>query len=129
MTGAEALLKHAAAVKDKPFAASFARLPLRFRSSRAPGLRMQVHVATTGPEPGNWLISVDDDNCRVFVGSVATPDARLFTSSDIGHSILHGELPLDEALTAGLLDYDGDPVALRRFSECFEFGGRHDGQD
>jgi hypothetical protein len=84
---------------------------------------MQVHVATTGPEPGNWLISIVNRTCRVFVGSVATPDARLFTSSDVGHSILNGDLPIDEALLTGLLDYDGDPVELRRFGACFEFGG------
>jgi hypothetical protein len=84
---------------------------------------MHVHVATTGPEPGNWLISIANRTCRVFLGSVTTPDARLFTASDVGHSILTGELPIEEALSNGLLDYDGDPAELRRFVACFEFGG------
>lgn len=123
MTGAEALVHYAAAAKDRPFAADMARLPLRFRSAIASGMRLQVNIVTTGPEPGSWLVSVDKDACRVFMGSVASPDARLFTSSDVGHSILNGELPINEALLTGLLDYDGDPVELRRFGACFEFGG------
>ena len=78
---------------------------------------MRVHVATTGPEPGNWLIAVDGDVCRVMLGSVPDPDARLYTDSEIGHSILNGGLSIDEALASRLLDFDGDPrraAALRR---------------
>jgi hypothetical protein len=122
MSGPELLVTHAAAAGDRPFAASIARLPFKFRPGSSSGVRMQVHVATTGPEPGNWLVSVDKRTCRVFSGSVATPDARLFTSSDVGCSILSGDLSVDEALLTGLLDYDGDPVELRRFGTCFEFG-------
>lgn len=84
---------------------------------------MQVQIATTGPEPGNWLVSIAGDRCRVFMGSVARPDARLYTSSDVGLWILARRVSIEEALSSGLLDYDGDPAALRRFGECFGFGG------
>jgi hypothetical protein len=123
MSGAEALVRHAAIAADKPFAATIAQLPSRFRQKAASGMSMRVHLATTGPEPGNWLISVDESACRVFVGSVLEPDARLYTDSDIGHSIISGMLSVDEALTSRLLDYDGDPGVLQRFRSCFEFGG------
>ncbi len=123
MTGAEALVKHAATADNRPFAASIARLPLRFRPGAARDIRMQVHVATTGPEPGNWLVAVAENTCRVLQGSVATPDARLFTDSDIGHSIITGQLSVGAALASRLLDYDGDDEELRRFGACFEFGG------
>jgi hypothetical protein len=122
MTGAEALLRHLATADDRPFAAAMACLPSAFRPGTAEELRLEVQVATTGPEPGNWLISVRDSICRVLVGSVLVPDARLFTDSEIGHSILTGRLTVDEALSSRLLDYDGDPAALRRFRTCFEFG-------
>jgi len=107
----------------KPFASSIACLPLRFRPDHAPGIRMQVHVATTGPEPGNWLIAIDEGICRVFLGSITSPDARLYTSSEIGANILSGALSVGEALASGLLDYDGDREALRRFAACFQLGG------
>ncbi len=83
---------------------------------------MRVHVATTGPEPGNWLITVDETGCPVLPGSIASPDARLYTDSDIGNGILTGELSVDETLASRLLDYDGNPEELRRFGACFRFG-------
>jgi hypothetical protein len=112
------------AAKHRPFAASIARLPSKFRPDVASGVRMNVHVATTGPEPGNWLISVCESTCRVLLGSVPMPDARLFTDSEIGHAILDGLLSIDEALSTRLLDYIGEPAALRRFAACFQLGGR-----
>lgn len=108
--------------RRRPFADSIAALPLSFQPGVAADIRMRVHVATTGPEPGNWLIVVEGGECGVFIGSVPRPDARLYTDSEIGRSILAGEVSIVQALTRGLLDYDGDPVALRRFGACFEFG-------
>jgi alkyl sulfatase BDS1-like metallo-beta-lactamase superfamily hydrolase len=107
----------------RPFAASIMALPLSFQPAVSADLRMRVHVATTGPEPGNWLIVVEDGVCRVYVGSVPQTDARLYTDSEVGRSILTGETSIRRALTSGLLDYEGDPVALQRFRSCFQFGG------
>jgi hypothetical protein len=83
---------------------------------------MKIHIAATGPEPGNWLVAIDDGACEVLSGSIADPDARLHTPSDIGHSILSGSLPVGEALAGGLLCYEGDPDLLRRFRSCFHLG-------
>jgi hypothetical protein len=121
MTGAEVLAQHVAAL-GRPFAASIAALPARFTPDDA-ALTMFVHIATTGSEPGNWMVSIDRNACRVFLGSVAAPHARVFTSSDVGHLILTGRLSIERAIALGILDYDGDPAALRRFAGCFDFGG------
>jgi hypothetical protein len=122
MNSAEQLIQHRAAALNRPFAASIARLPLRFRPGAAPATRMRVQVATTGPEPGNWLVAVDESACRVFQGSVASPDARLYTDSEIGAAVLNGALSVADALTSRLLDYDGDPEQLRGFRACFQLG-------
>jgi hypothetical protein len=122
MNSAEQLIQHQAAAVDRPFASSIARLPSRFRPGLAPGLRMRVHVATTGPEPGNWLVTIDEADCRVFLGSVAAPDARLYTDSEIGASVMNGVLSVAEALASRLLDYDGDLEQLRGFGACFRLG-------
>ena len=109
--------------RKRPFACGKAILPSGFRPGRAVGIGMPLHVGTTGPEPGNWLIAVDETSCRVLPGFIATPDARLYTDSEIGHSILVGEITVGEALRSRLLDYDGDPEELRRFGACFRLGG------
>ena len=112
-----------AALQDGSFVAGINLLPLKFRAHRAGDMRLNVHVATTGPEPGNWLIAVQHGICRVFMGSIMCPDARLYTSSDTGTDILSGSLPVEEAVTRQLLHLDGDPDALRRFAACFQLGG------
>jgi hypothetical protein len=122
MNTAELLAQHQATAGFRPFASSIAALPLRFLPGTARGIHMRVHVATTGPEPGNWLVALAGGVCRVMLGSVPEPDARLYTDSEIGHSILNGSLSIDEALASRLLDYDGDPRELRRFGACFQFG-------
>jgi len=119
----ELLNRHQAAAAHRPFASSIAALPLKFLAGAAAGIRMRVHIATTGPEPGNWLVDVDGRVCRVLLGSIPEPDARLYTDSEIGHSILNGDLSIQEALASRLLDYDGDPRELRRFAACFQIGG------
>ncbi len=122
MKTAEYLARHHAATGFRPFASSITALPLRILPSAARDIHMRVHVATTGPEPGNWLVSLKNGVCRVMLGSVPEPDARLYTDSEIGHSILNGGLSVDEALASRLLDYEGDPRELRRFGACFQFG-------
>lgn len=109
--------------EKRPFASAIALLPSMFRPTCRPSVRMRVHVATTGPEPGNWLIAIDERGCRVFPGFIATPDARLYTDSEIGHSILTGGTTIGEALRSRLLDYEGDLDKLRHFRACFQFGG------
>ena len=122
MNNAEQLVHHQAAAVDRPFASSIAALPFRFLPGVASGIRMRVHVATTGPEPGNWLVAIDRGVCRVLLGSVPEPDARLYTDSEIGTAVLNGALTVGEALASRLLDYDGDPEQLRGFGACFQLG-------
>jgi hypothetical protein len=110
-------------IGQRTFASGIAGLPLKFRPHEARDMSMQVHVATTGPEPGNWLITVAEGVCRVIPGSVVSPDARLYASSETGAEILSGALSIAEAVTRRLLDYDGDTEALRRFAACFQLGG------
>jgi hypothetical protein len=81
---------------------------------------MRVHVATTGREPGNWLIAIEEGICRVLLGSVTTPDARLFTSSETGHEVLRGSIPILDALRRRLVHWDGEPEAFFRFVTCFQ---------
>lgn len=104
---------------DRPFASSIASLPRRFRPT---GICARVHIATTGREPGNWLVAVDNSSCRVIPGSVPRPDARLYTDSQIGHSVLTGKLSVEEAVASRLLDFDGEPELLRRFRDSFVLG-------
>jgi hypothetical protein len=96
-----------------------AKLPLQFRPGTAASERLRVHIAITGPEPGNWLISIDGSRCQVFRGSVHDPDARVYTASDIGHQILNGITSLADAIAGRLIDFDGDRYALRRLAKSF----------
>lgn len=103
-----------------PFASRVTNLPSRFRPVRSPApSRIRIHLATTGPEPGNWLISITGDDCRVFKGSLLAHEARVYTASDIGIAILDGLMPLRDALGARLVDYEGDIEALRYVAASF----------
>lgn len=107
-----------ARLPEKPFASSMNALPHRFRPSVGARLRARVHVATTGPEPGNWLIAIDGEQCRIFTGSIPSPDARVYTDSEIGQTILEGGQSLRSAIESRLLDYDGDIESLRSVAAC-----------
>jgi hypothetical protein len=121
MSGAEILVQYAAAAGGQ-FASSIAALPEKFRPGSATS-PIDVHIATTGSEPGNWMVSIGSASCRVFLGALATAHARVFTSSEVGHSIITGRLSIEDAISLGVLDFDGDGNALRRFAGCFDFGG------
>jgi hypothetical protein len=104
--------------KARPFAFSMRSLPHRFRPRSGHHVPVRVHVATTGPEPGNWLIAIDANQCRVFDGSTPEPDARVYTDSTIGAAILSGDQSLAAAIASRLLDYDGDLEVLRSVAAC-----------
>lgn len=110
-------------LRHRPLASGIAGLPLQFRPHRARDMSTHVQVATTGPEPGNWLITVAEGVCRVFPGSIASPDARLYASSETGAEVLSGTQSIAEAVARRLVHYDGDREALRRFAACFRLGG------
>ena len=102
--------------RERPLSARLADLPRRFQSAGPRGASGSVHLAVNGPEPGNWLITLAGDRCRVLAGSVPDPEARVYTDSEIALAVLDGAVTLEEAVRARLVDYDGDPGILRRLA-------------
>lgn len=116
--------KTLARTRPRPFASRIADLPSRFRPDPWDTRRVHVHVATTGPEPGNWLIAVDGSKCAVFKGSLPTSEARVYTDSEIGVAVLDGVMSLRNAVDSRLVDFDGDVAVLRYLARSFGLDGR-----
>jgi hypothetical protein len=110
----------ATAHASTPFARAIQSLPLAFRADRARGGSARVHIATTGPEPGNWMLTVSGGKCVIEKG--ATPGMRpvVHVPSDVWVLIARRQLDPLVALDQGLLHFEGEPELFHKLRSWFD---------
>ena len=101
------------------FAEAIRSLPRAFRPEQAADGGARVHVAATGPEPGNWMITVREGKCTVEKGAIPGVRPVIHVPSDVWLLIARRELAPEEAMSQGLLYFDGEPEVFHKLRSWF----------
>lgn len=89
-------------------------LPKKFDASKAESLDATVQMNITGPEGGQWAITVKNRNLAVRKGSEEKPTMTI-TMADLDFvDLINGKMSGEKAFMSGKLKFDGDfSVALK----------------
>ncbi len=95
-------------------------LPQAFKAERAGGTAAVVQIAASGPEPGDWIITINGGICSVEQGTAASPNVTINTPSDVWLKIMRRELDGASAFMSGQFSFSGDMGILMQFGSWFE---------
>ncbi len=89
-------------------------LPDRFKAEKAEGIDVTAQINVSGPEGGNWTITVKDKKMKVTEGVYEAPDLTLKMTPTDFLDMVNGKLSAEKAFFTGKVQFKGNiAVALK----------------
>lgn len=82
-------------------------LPTRFSPEKAKGVEATVQMDITGPNGGNWTITIRDQKMTVKGGVHPSPTMGIRIADSDFVDVVNGKMSGVEALMAGKLEFNG----------------------
>jgi len=101
--------------------AVFDRMPAMFQPGAAAGVEVIFQFRITGPEGGDWHVTVKDKTCTVTPGTHSKPTTTLKMVDEDFLKLVGGQLPAMQAYTSGKLKIEGDVMKSQLVQKLFKF--------
>lgn len=89
-------------------------LPARFKPEKAEGVNVIAQINISGPEGGNWTVTVKDQKLQVTEGINESPDLTLKMNPVDFLDLVNGKLSAERAFFTGRVQFKGNiAVALK----------------
>jgi putative sterol carrier protein len=89
-------------------------LPARFKPEKASGIDVVAQINVTGPEGGNWIVSIKDLKLQVSEGIHPSPTVTLKMNENDFLDMVNGKLSAEKAFFTGRVQFKGNiGVALK----------------
>ncbi len=95
------------------------RMPQVFRSDRAADVEATIQFKFTGPEPGNWVVTIAEGRCTTRQGVVEHPTVTVTSPSDVWLKISRRELDGATAFVSGQFTFSGNMGVLLKLGDWF----------
>jgi len=83
-------------------------LPNKLAPEKLAGLEMTLQFNITGPNGGDWVLSIKDNKAEVKAGTVENPKITLKMKDEDYIKLVNGELSGQKAFMTGKLKFKGD---------------------
>ena len=89
-------------------------LQSRFKPEKTAGINVIAQLNVTGPEGGNWTITLKDQKMQVAEGTHPSPTLTLKMNENDFMDMVNGKLSAEKAFFTGRVHFKGDiSVALK----------------
>jgi putative sterol carrier protein len=89
-------------------------LPSRFKPDKASGIDVTVQVKITGPNGGDWVVTIKNQKLEVEEGTHPSPTLTLEMAETGYMQLVNGEMSGEKAFLTGKLRFKGNiAVALK----------------
>lgn len=89
-------------------------LPARFKPEKAEGINVTAQINISGPEGGNWTVTVKDQKIKVTEGVHESPELTLKMNPADFLDLVNGKLSAERAFFTGRVQFKGNiAVALK----------------
>ena len=95
-------------------------MPLVFRSGGAAEVKATIQFKFTGDEPGNWVASIADGQCKTRSGETDDANVIINSPSDVWLKITRRELDGATAFMSGQFTFTGDMGILMQMGSWFD---------
>jgi putative sterol carrier protein len=89
-------------------------LQARFKPEKTAGINVIAQLNVTGPEGGNWTVTLKDQKLQVAEGTHPSPTLTLKMNENDFMDMVNGKLSAEKAFFTGRVHFKGDiSVALK----------------
>jgi putative sterol carrier protein len=89
-------------------------LPVRFKPEKAAGIDVTVQINISGPNGGDWIVTIKNQKLEVKEGIHPSPTLTLKMAEKDYIDLINGEISGERAFLAGKLKFKGNMgMALR----------------
>jgi 3-hydroxy-3-methylglutaryl CoA synthase/NAD(P)-dependent dehydrogenase (short-subunit alcohol dehydrogenase family)/putative sterol carrier protein len=99
----------------------FAKMPSVFNAAAAAGKEVSFQFNISGPEGGDWFVSVKDGTCSVTTGKGDNPTTTIGMTDTDFVDLITGKLDGMKAFSAGKLKVGGDMMKSQLIGKLFKF--------
>jgi putative sterol carrier protein len=86
-------------------------LPSRFKADKAAGINVTVQVKITGPNGGDWIVTIENQKLEVKEGNHPSPTLTLEIAEKDYLDLVNGKMSGEKAFLTGKLRFKGN-IAL-----------------
>jgi putative sterol carrier protein len=88
--------------------------PARFKPEKVKGINAIAQLNLSGPEGGNWIVTIKDQKLEIVEGTHPSPTLTLKIAEVDFMEIVSGKLSAEKAFFTGRVQFKGDiAVALK----------------
>jgi putative sterol carrier protein len=98
------------------------RMPQVFRGDLAADVEATIQFKFTGPEPGDWVVTLANGQCTSQEGVAEDPHVTVNSPSDIWLRVNRRELDAASAFVSGQFSVSGDLGVLLKMGDWFPAG-------
>ncbi len=92
-------------------------LPSRFKPQKAAGIDTTVQIKITGPNGGDWIVTIKNQKLEVKEGTHSSPDLSLEMAETNYLDLVNGEMSGEKAFLTGKLRFKGNIVLALKLRE------------
>lgn len=96
------------------------KIPDYFNPEKAIGVTAEILCLFTGEQGSNWVISIEDQECKVYEGGANDPDITIKAKAETGVELLTGEIDPMRAFLLGKVKVSGDLTLGMKLVDFFD---------
>ena len=85
-------------------------LPARFNPSKAAGVDVIVQLNISGPNGGDWIVTIKDQKLKVHEGIHTSPTMVIGVTEKDYMDLMNGKISAERAFLSGKLKFKGNLV-------------------
>lgn len=93
-------------------------LPQRFRPDKARGIDITVQINITGPDGGEWVVTIKNQKLEVKEGTHPSPTLLLKMAEKNYMDLINGKISGEKAFITGKLQFEGNIGLALRLKEA-----------